>query len=304
MPSPVSVIDHAAHTPYSEPGPFAARVADVPTDPEALSAVARNVIVHYRASGHELPDATRGDVNARWLRAILALDQDRHHEPLAVERRPTERVQGCCRDHTLFCVGVLREHGIAARSRVGYAGYFIDGWHPDHVVVEVCVDGRWRRFDPEIDAPSAALATPMDMGTEPVDGTGFVTAAQVWLAHRSGDVDANTYGVDPSLPLFAGERFVFDEVIYEVAHRFGDELLLWDSWGRIGEPGEPVSDTDAEWIDEVARLLVAADAGDLEAEARLLDRYRSDAGLHPGDTIVQASPFGDPPLTVTLRSST
>ena len=28
---------------------------------------------------------------------------------------------------------------------------------------------------------------------------------------------------------------MFNEVIYEVAHRFGDELLLWDVWGRSGD---------------------------------------------------------------------
>jgi hypothetical protein len=103
------------------------------------------------------------------------------------------------------------------------------------------------------------------------------------------------------MPLFSGPRFIFDEVIYEVAHRFGDELLLWDGWGRIGEPGTPVSDDDCQWMDEVADLLLAADAGDIEAERRLLDRYGADAGLHPGPTVVQASPFGDPPVSVTLQ---
>jgi Transglutaminase-like superfamily len=129
----------------------------LPIDPEALSAVARNIIVHYRASGHELPTETRGDINARWLEAILTADQSRHRKPFDHPRPPTERVQGCCRDHTLFCVGVLRSNGIPARSRVGFAGYFVDGWHHDHVIVEAWLDGRWRRFDPEVDTSRPAL---------------------------------------------------------------------------------------------------------------------------------------------------
>lgn len=104
----------------------------------------------------------------------------------------------------------------------------------------------------------------------------------------------------PGLPGFRGPRFLFDEVISEVAHRFGDELLLWDGWGRMGFPGTPVSDEDAAWLDGVAALLIAADDGDLEAEQRLLSRYRSDPGLHPGPTILQASPYGDPPIPVRL----
>lgn len=297
---PVAAVDHARHTAFSDPGRHGSLVERLPTDPAELSAVARNVIVHYRASGFELPTETSRDVNARWLDAILTIDQSRHPSPLAEPREPLERVQGCCRDHTLFCVGALRSHGVPARSRVGFAGYFVDGWHHDHVVVEAWVDNRWRRFDSEVETPSAAMPAPLDIGHGALDGAGFVTAAQVWSGYRQGDLDPSSYGVDPELPLFSGERFVFDEVIYEVAHRFGDELLLWDGWGRIGEPGDPVSEADAAWLDPIASLLLAADAGDVEAERDLLDRYRSDDGLHPGPVITQASPFGDPLIEVRL----
>ena len=293
-------LDHSRHTAYSDPGRHLAALRALPPHPEPLSAVARNLIVHYRASGHDLPRATRDDINARWLEAILDADQSRHPQPLDRPRSPTERVQGCCRDHTLFCVGALRTHGIPARSRVGFAGYFVDGWHHDHVIVEAFIDGRWRRFDPEIDAPRPELPSPMDIDRGQLDGTGFVTAAQVWLGHRRGDIDPDRYGVDPSVPIFRGERFIFEEVIYEVAHRFGDELLLWDTWGRMGEPGSPVDHADAEWIDDVARLLLAADEGDDSAEQRLLHRYRNDRGLRPGATVIQASPHGEPPVEVRL----
>ena len=296
-----SVLDHAVHTRYSDPVRFEQLLADVPTDPPSLAAVARNVIVHYRASGHELPMATRDEINARWLEDILAADQDRHPWPLTEPREVTDRVQGCCRDHSLFCVGVLRSHGIAARSRVGFAGYFVDGWHHDHVIVEAWLNGRWVRFDSEIDAPRPSLPTPMDIGPCQLDGTGFVTAAEAWAGFRRGQIDADTYGVGPEVPGFRGAFFLFDEVIYEVAHRFGDELLLWDGWGRIGEPDRPVTEADAAWLDPIAEQLIAADRGDDDAERSLLERYRSDDGLHPGPVIEQASPYGEPPIEVLLR---
>lgn len=174
-----SVIDHAQHSEYSDPGGFAHLFEGLPTDPVALSVVARNLIVHYRASGHELPIETRHEINARWLEQILAADQQRHPRPVSGHREPLDRVQGCCSDHTLFCVGVLRSHGIAARSRVGFAGYFIDGWHHDHLIVEALLDRRWQRFDSELENPRPALPTPSDIGKCEDGSAGFVTAAQV-----------------------------------------------------------------------------------------------------------------------------
>ncbi len=73
-----AAIDHARQTPFSDPGRHAALFAELPVDPVALSAVSRNVIVHYRASGHDLPVETRDDINARWLETIVDLDQARH----------------------------------------------------------------------------------------------------------------------------------------------------------------------------------------------------------------------------------
>lgn len=271
--------DHTTHTAYSEPGRFAALLDGVPTDLDELSAVVRNVIVHYRASGHELPTDTLPDIHARWIERTLALDQQRHPAPLDRHREPSDRVQGCCRDHTLLSVAILRQHGIPARSRVGFAGYFVPGWHHDHVIPEVWSGECWVRFDPEVAAPTELLPDPRNIPA----GKGFQTAAEVWRGHRDGLLDAETFGVDPSIPLARGAWFVRNYVVLEVAHRFGDELLLWDSWGCMGGPGD--EDDDADLVDEVARLLVAADGGDEAAEGDLLELYRKDLRLHPGDAV-------------------
>jgi len=84
-------------------------------------------------------------------------------------------------------------------------------------------------------------------------------------------------------------------VIFDLAHRYGDEMLLWDAWGAT----EGASDL-AE-IDELAQLLVRADAGDDGAETELHTRYREDDRLHPGESVLTYSPFGRPPRTVHLR---
>lgn len=290
--------DWARHSAASDPGECTTLLAAVPPKVEDIGATARNLIAHYRAQVTDLPDDTRDDIHLRWVADQLATDQRRHPHPLGVVRPVEERLQGCCRDHTLFAVSVLRQHRVPARSRVGFADYFSPDWHNDHVVPEYWEGNRWRRFDPEVESAGPLIPDPLDL--EIGDQAPFRTAAQVFTLMRSGGIDSASYGVASGSP-FSGEQFVVGEVFYEVAHRYGDEVLLWDGWGALPGPDRPVEDDVLTLVDEVADLLLAADAGDVQAEARLYSRYLNDARLIPGDAVTRFSPFGDAPVQVTLR---
>jgi len=279
---------YAVHSPYSDPGRHAGLMRAVPGTAAGLAAATRNVIAHYRV---ELPEERHFEIDSRWLEVILSIDQERHGTPLTAPRPPLERVAGCCRDHTLFVVGGLREQGVPARSRVGFARYFTPGYRHDHVIVEYLAGGRWRRTDPELAAGRADF-DPGDMAAG--RDAPFQTAAEVWRGYRAGELDPGTYGVFPG-STFAGPEFIRSYVIFEVAHRFGDELLLWDDWGATADRG------DEEMIDRLADLLVRADAGDSGAEDGLYAWYRADDRLHPGDSVVQNSPYGNPPISVSSR---
>jgi len=281
---------YAAHTPYSDPGSYADLLQALPTELEALCATSRNVITHYRADYPDLPPDRHGEIDSRWLRTILELDQDRNPFPLAEPRPMKARVAGCCRDHSLFLVGALREQHVPARTRVGFADYFSPGYHHDHVVVEFWNGDRWVRTDPELSVASRDFDV-RDMPVGP--GAPFETAAEVWSRYRAGEIDASTYGVFPGSEL-SGPGFVNGYVVFEVAHRFGDELLLWDAWGST-------DGADVELADGIAALLIRADSGDESAETELEQLYRDDERLHPGDTVKQHSPYGAPPVTVRLE---
>jgi hypothetical protein len=281
----------AWQSPYSDPGRHADALAAVPSDIESLCATSRNVIAHYRAELPGLAPERRGEIDSRWLEVILDIDQERHGSPLDTPRPLTERVAGCCRDHSLMVVGALRQRDVPARNRVGFAHYFAEDWDHDHVVVEFWRQGRWVRADPELHG----LGFGFDVRDIPAGPAApFETAAEAWLGWRSGDRDLSTYGVMPNSDL-CGPGFVRSYVIFEIAHRYRDEMLLWDDWGATNDAG------DEPKIDELARLLVAADHGDDGAEAELFARYREDPQLRPGDTVTTHSPYGDPPRTVKLR---
>ncbi|TNM68216.1 transglutaminase domain-containing protein [Streptomyces sp. NP160] len=284
----------AVHSAYSDPGAFAHRLRELPDGVAAVCAAARGTIAHYRAELADLPVERRHEVDLRWLARILALDAERHSQPLTHARPLEQRVAGCCRDHTLFVVGALRERGVPARSRVGFAGYFSPGYHHDHVVVEHHDGERWVRTDPELDGGHWPF-DPRDVPTGA--GAPFASAAEVWRGHRAGELDASAYGVFPGSP-FGGPEFVRGYVVFEVAHRFGDELLLWDAWGATEDDADP-AEADA-LADEVADLLVRSDDGDGGAESELLARYTEDDRLHPGASVVQHSPFGADDVVVDL----
>ncbi|HWJ84355.1 MAG TPA: transglutaminase-like domain-containing protein [Cellulomonas sp.] len=287
---------YARHTAFTEPGPYARALAAVEPTQEAIHVAACSLVVHYRGQADRVTDAMREDIDLRWLEAILAVAADRAPLDLGVPRRLGDEVAGCCRDHTLVALGVLREHGIPARSRVGFAGYFEPGFHHDHVVAELWDGSRWVRFDPELGTEGFEF-DPHDLPTGP--RAPFETAAEVWIRARAGNLDVSSYGVDRSLPELCGLDFVRGYVVLELAHRQGDEMLLWDEFGAraAGLPadllpaGGVADEREAEaLVDEIAVLLVQADAGDEEAEAELAARYASDPRLNPRGGIVTLTP--------------
>ena len=288
-------MDWTRHSPYTDPGRHAALLAALPADVPSLTAVVRNVLVHYRASGLPFPPDRLAEIDSRWLERLLDADRSRFDTPLDAPRASADRVVGCCRDFTLLTVAALRAHGIAARSRIGFASYFRPDFHDDHVIAEYRVGGRWRCVDAQLDPE---LPWPVDRGDVPLGPDGLETAAQVWTAHRRGELDVEKYGVAPELPVLRGEWFVRNYVLAELAHRQGDELLLWDGWGAMTGPrdsgGVPsdVDRADLDRADEVAAVLLAADAGDDDAERRLARWYAEDPRLHPGDEVLCRSPRG------------
>ncbi|WP_435737440.1 transglutaminase-like domain-containing protein [Cellulosimicrobium sp. PMB13] len=315
--------DYATHSAFSDPGPHAALLAAVPTDPASLHAAVTAAVVHYRAGANPPTPEQLADVDGRWVETILdAVSRRAPGRALAEPRDPARQVGGCCRDHALLAVAILREHGVPARTRLGFAGYFDEGFRTDHVVAERWVPhdlvpddampgdvvpgdvvpddaasgartrapGRWARFDPELPAGSRAFDV-HDLPTG--EGSPFETAAEAWLAYRAGRTDLAAYGVAPNLPELGGPAIVHRYVLGDLAHRMRSELLLWDAWGTSRLFRSPVDPRDAELADRVARLVVRADAGDLAAERELEALWAADdVRVRPGPVVTTWSPTG------------
>lgn len=283
---------YAHQSRFSDPGQYRDLLAALPANLPDLAAVVRNVLVHYRAAGITFTGDRLAEIDNRWVERILDTDQRRFGSELVAPRPLAERVAGCCRDFTLLTVAALRERGVPARSRVGFAGYFRPPFHDDHVIVEYWVGDRWVFADAQLDPAQPWPWDPCDMprvvGPVPATDLAFATAAQVWRSIRRGEVDPDQYGIDPSMPHFCGANVVRQYVLMELAHRCRDELLLWDIWGWAPDG----TGADDGLIDEVAQLPLAADAGDDRAEQELADRYATDPQLNPSGRVRCLSPSG------------
>jgi hypothetical protein len=297
-----ALAEYAQHSPFSDPGRHAALVAAVATDPVSLHEAVTRTIVHYRGEADVVTPEQLADVDNRWVARILDRATRRSPGPLSAVREPSSRVGGCCRDHSLLSVSILREHGIPARTRLGFADYFEPGVRHDHVVVERWEDGRWVRSDPEL-GPEDFSFDVHDMPTG--EGSPFETSAEAWLAFRAGRTDLSSYGVGPAAGReLNGPAFVQRYVLGDLAHRRRCELLLWDGWGAMTPPGEELDGERVELTDEVARLTVEADAGDARAHAAIRDMWASDERVRPGAGVLTFSPVaeaGVPPTWTALE---
>jgi hypothetical protein len=98
-----------------------------------------------------------------------------------------------------------------------------------------------------------------------------------------------------------GPWFLQGAVLLDAAFRAGAEVLLWDGWAAMSSP-DGLTDEETAVADQIAELIVAADAGDRDAEQRLLSRVTDPDGIGPGDRVTMMSPYGDPPVQVDLGS--
>lgn len=254
---------YRTQSPMTDPGPYKALYDTLPDDLYSLRNVIQGIYLHYRAGpqmGFPISEERIVQADNRRMEAILASVIAQEDKPLTVERPPEKRTVGCCRDASLLLCSFLRHKGIPARIRYGFAPYikFAPDFAVDHVVTEYWEDGRWKMAD--MDLPEGAVkhfGIEFDMFDIPRDR--FLVAGDVWQAVRSGEADANNYGVHPDLtePDLRGERFIIGTLVRDVAFLNKEEYLLWDVWGIMEDENAPTA-AQIDLLNETAKLTARA----------------------------------------------
>lgn len=229
---------------------------------------------------------------------MFGLVLERGEPALARDRRPADRLVGCCRDATVFFLALTRHKGIPAWARVGFATYFDPGWLIDHVVAEIWdeQESRWRLVDPEMDAAWTPEVNGRRVDWLDLTPDQFVTGPRAWRAARAGTSEPERHVVAPDLgdSMTRGWPCIAHNAIHDLAALNKTEMLLWDAWGTLlsGSPG-PVPAADAAMLDEICAV-----TADPDCEPGVLAKLGGRDGLRIPPVITSFDPTGGRPRQV------
>jgi hypothetical protein len=261
---------YRCHSPVTAPGGKRHLLSGLPADVAALAKVIGGVLVHRDQTwrfGFTLPEQRREEANTRYVEAILG------YLGTLDERRAEDRFAGTCRDFTVLLCAMLRQAGVPARARAGFAGYFTDGFFGDHWVAEVWDGDRgWRLVDAQV--ASAPRGTYTDADVDPLDvpRDAFLVAGQAWQECRAGRRDPDRIGT--SAAGLTGMWEVQGNVVRDLASLNRVETLPWDDWGLIPTHYDQLDPADIDLLDQLAA--VSAAGGPLQ---QATGTYRSDPRL-------------------------
>jgi Transglutaminase-like superfamily len=225
------VSDDVQHTSWSAPGAQRKRLSELPSAPTALADVLANFLTAYdraKARGLDVSPEAEEDRNLRSVARLLETACARDSRNLTARREARDCLYGTCRDFALLAASALRESGISARLRVGFASYLRPGRWEDHWVCEHKASGQWAIFDAGLNARArTAMGITFD-GTN-ISNPHWKSAAAIWHRVVAGEIDPAICGI--SFANLSGKWFVARSMLQDAAALAGIETLPWDNWG-------------------------------------------------------------------------
>lgn len=287
-----SLQDYASHSAISDPAPFGAKMDHDFGNWDVVLRRSRNVILHIIFGAElepPLPPDRQADRRTRGLSAMLTRILAVDPAALDRERVPHDRFSGTCRDYALLTCGQLRQQGVPARVRVGFADYFAADFWADHWLCEAwdADQGRWRLMDAELDAERCErFAITFDPRDVPRDR--FLTAGPAWQALGTGRLDGDRVGIYGTS--IKGAWFAAASLLRDLAALNKIELQPWDWWGLGREIGAAMAVEEA-WrplLDEVAEALAIEDPDPV-----VLQKLGQHPQLRVPDRVL-CYPYGEP----------
>jgi hypothetical protein len=266
-------MEDRGHTPWSDPGPHRDRLGELPPEPAAIADALEEFVIHHAVAhqiGVGVPAAAERDRSLRHASRLLATIVARDPRPLTEHRAIRNYLYGTCRDFALLAASALRERGVPARLRAGFAIYFNAGLWMDHWLCEHRSGGAWALLDAQL-GPRARDGFRIGFDVADVPRTAWRSASSIWRSVRVGAIDPASCGL-PQAGI-AGEWWIATAVLRDAAALAGIECLPWDAWGigRSIADARAVTPEQARLIDRLAEAIEPAPDDRRRAAAVLAD---------------------------------
>lgn len=247
---------YAEHGPMTDLGPCSAAVDALPDDIGTLTEVVQGMLVHDAGIGlYGLTAADFPNLSRQTLPAAERLSAAMERGSLTAPRPPVERTVGTCRDYAVLLTALLRQKGVPARVRCGFANYFTSNPFDDHWVTEYrpSGDGPWILADAQLDAVHRdALGIdfdPLDMPRET-----FLTAGEAWQAARAG-ADPDAFGHGSA----RGHWFLRIDLARDLLALAKRETSDWDGWRAAPPETHTLDQAAVDTCDALAALTANVD---------------------------------------------
>lgn len=249
---------YANHGLMSNPREHAIIFSDLPDEIPALCKVVQGLLIHEgwaKAYGVSIPENRNLESSIRMVSKKLDRILELNSRPL-IEPRPAEqRLFGICRDFALLLTTMLRQKGIPARVRFGFATYFFPPnvvGYGDHVITEYWhkQEQRWVLVDAQLDELQCkAVHISFDPCDVPRDV--YLTADVAWQRCQNKEADPKNFGF---LPGYTGLWYVKGHLARDTAALNKIEMLCWDYWGIFERRDIELPDDDIELLNHAAEL--------------------------------------------------
>lgn len=238
--------------------------------------------------GEKITEDKKGDLDTRYVEAILTKMLQGDSNPLTQKREPSKRFVGSCRDYAIMLCSMLRHQKIPARLRVGFDRYFNlnPDFYDDHWICEYWdkEKGGWIMVDANLDE---TVVKRQNITVDPlnISSDEFITAGKAWGLVRNNEADPDKFGV--SVIDAHGLWFIRCSVVRELAALNKQEVLPWDEWGIADKDKEDFPEKDLILLDKAAQIIKDADS--LENLKALFN----DSNFSIPEQIKSYSPFFD-----------
>lgn len=253
-----AVAIYREHGPLTDPAPHGAELAELLAGVEAICRVVQGLLIHdaglgqYGLTASDFASFSRRTLPvAERLIAILAADPSWLGQP----RRPEKRSIGTCRDFALLTCALLREQGIPARVRCGFARYLAPGRFEDHWVCEYRRENerRWAIADAQLD-PIHKAALSIELDAHDLPRGQFLNSRQAWRRLRDGD-DPALFGQAPDTGLW----FMRVNLARDFLALMKREVSDWDRWREVPDLLRGADVQDRAWGDRLAAMIGRAE---------------------------------------------